>query len=56
MDRDGLIAASGKVNEERLQKLLQHPYLTAKFPKSLDRFDFGAGMADGLRWRMERPP
>ncbi|WP_312223377.1 anhydro-N-acetylmuramic acid kinase [Rhizobium rhizoryzae] len=48
MDRDGLIAASGTVNEERLQKLLQHPYLTAKFPKSLDRFDFGAGMADGL--------
>ncbi|WP_296082918.1 anhydro-N-acetylmuramic acid kinase [uncultured Agrobacterium sp.] len=48
MDRDGLIAASGQVNEERLSKLLQHPYLTAKFPKSLDRFDFGASMADGL--------
>ncbi|MBB4145293.1 anhydro-N-acetylmuramic acid kinase [Rhizobium rhizoryzae] len=48
MDHDGLIAASGTVNEERLQQLLQHPYLTAKFPKSLDRFDFGASMADGL--------
>ena len=48
MDRDGQIAASGQVNEERLSKLLQHPYLTAKFPKSLDRFDFGANMADGL--------
>ncbi|MGN8154777.1 anhydro-N-acetylmuramic acid kinase [Agrobacterium sp. 22094] len=48
MDRDGLIAASGQVNEERLAKLLQHPYLTARFPKSLDRFDFGASMADGL--------
>lgn len=48
MDRDGLIAASGTVNEERLQQLLQHPYLSAKFPKSLDRFDFGAAMADGL--------
>lgn len=48
MDRDGLIAASGHVNEERLAKLLQHPYLAARFPKSLDRFDFGASMADGL--------
>ncbi len=48
MDRDGLIAASGQVNEERLAKLLQHPYLIARFPKSLDRFDFGASMADGL--------
>ncbi|WP_333630797.1 anhydro-N-acetylmuramic acid kinase [Agrobacterium cavarae] len=48
MDRDGLIAASGQVNEERLAKLLQHPYLSARFPKSLDRFDFGASMADGL--------
>ncbi|MGE6738673.1 anhydro-N-acetylmuramic acid kinase [Allorhizobium pseudoryzae] len=48
MDRDGLIAASGQVNEERLAHLLQHPYLSAKFPKSLDRFDFGAAMAEGL--------
>ncbi|WP_137134091.1 anhydro-N-acetylmuramic acid kinase [Rhizobium sp. FKY42] len=48
MDRDGLIAASGTVNEERLHQLLQHPYLTANFPKSLDRFDFGASMAEGL--------
>lgn len=48
MDRDGLIAASGNVNEKRLLTLLQHPYLSAKFPKSLDRFDFGAAMADGL--------
>jgi anhydro-N-acetylmuramic acid kinase len=48
MDRDGLIAASGQVNEERLVHLLQRPYLSAKFPKSLDRFDFGADMANGL--------
>ena len=25
-----------------------NPYLTAPYPKSLDRFDFGASMADGL--------
>jgi anhydro-N-acetylmuramic acid kinase len=48
MDRDGVLAASGTVDEERLAHLLQHPYMTAPYPKSLDRFDFTAAMADGL--------
>ena len=48
MDRDGALARAGAVDEARLTRLLAHPYLTAPFPKSLDRFDFGAGMADGL--------
>jgi anhydro-N-acetylmuramic acid kinase len=48
MDRDGKLASVGKVDEERLARLLQHPYLAAPYPKSLDRFDFGAGMAEGL--------
>ena len=48
MDRDGQIAASGKVDEDRLQALLQHPYLRQAYPKSLDRFDFTAAMAKGL--------
>lgn len=48
MDRDGLIARSGQVDEARLAKLLTHPYMTAPYPKSLDRFDFTAAMADGL--------
>ncbi|MBI4048004.1 MAG: anhydro-N-acetylmuramic acid kinase [Devosia nanyangense] len=48
MDRDGALAFAGKVDEERLAKLLTHRYLTAPYPKSLDRFDFGAAMADGL--------
>lgn len=48
MDRDGAIAASGKVDEERLANLLHHPYFTAPYPKSLDRFSFGSGMAEGL--------
>lgn len=48
MDFDGLIAASGQVDEARLTRLLDHPFLTAPFPKSLDRFDFPAAMADGL--------
>lgn len=48
MDRDGAIAARGSVDEARLARLLTHPYLTAPYPKSLDRFDFLATMADGL--------
>ena len=48
MDRDGRLAAAGTVDEARLARLLEHPYLGAPWPKSLDRFDFGAGMADGL--------
>ncbi len=48
MDRDGALAFQGKVDEARLEKLLAHPYLHAPYPKSLDRFDFPASMADGL--------
>ncbi len=48
MDRDGALGASGRVDETRLERLLQHPYLTAPYPKSLDRFDFTSAMADGL--------
>ncbi|MEO8685864.1 MAG: anhydro-N-acetylmuramic acid kinase, partial [Devosia sp.] len=48
MDRNGALAASGIADEQRLAQLLQHPYLTAPYPKSLDRFDFTAAMADGL--------
>ncbi|KQX43058.1 anhydro-N-acetylmuramic acid kinase [Devosia sp. Root436] len=48
MDRDGAIAARGVVDEVRLHDLLKHPYLSAPSPKSLDRFDFSASMADGL--------
>ncbi|MGV8935586.1 MAG: anhydro-N-acetylmuramic acid kinase [Allorhizobium sp.] len=48
MDRDGALALSGSVDEARLSELLQHPYLTKPYPKSLDRFDFGAAMAEGL--------
>jgi anhydro-N-acetylmuramic acid kinase len=48
MDRDGKLALRGRVDEERLARLLLHPYLSAPYPKSLDRFDFSARMADGL--------
>ncbi len=48
MDRDGLIAARGQAEEARLQKLLQHPYFSENFPKSLDRNSFTQTMASGL--------
>ena len=48
MDRDGLLARRGEVDEARLERLLQHRYFAAPFPKSLDRFDFPASMAEGL--------
>ena len=48
MDRDGALALSGRVDEGRLAALLTHPYLARPYPKSLDRFDFPATMADGL--------
>ena len=48
MDRDGTLALRGTVDEPRLERLLTHPYLSKPFPKSLDRFDFSASMADGL--------
>lgn len=48
MDRDGALGAAGKVDEARLSRLLDHLYMTAPFPKSLDRFDFTSAMADGL--------
>ncbi|MEO8757514.1 MAG: anhydro-N-acetylmuramic acid kinase [Devosia sp.] len=48
MDRNGALALRGEVDEPRLAQLLEHPYLSAPFPKSLDRFDFLATMAEGL--------
>jgi anhydro-N-acetylmuramic acid kinase len=48
MDVDGAIALRGKVDEARLAKLLEHPYLSAPYPKSLDRYDFTSDMAEGL--------
>lgn len=48
MDHDGTLSAAGTVDEDRLAELLEHPYLSAPSPKSLDRFDFSAAMADGM--------
>ena len=47
-DRDGRLASAGRVDEGRLGRLLAHPWLALPPPKSLDRDDFTASMADGL--------
>ncbi len=48
MDRGGALARKGRVDEARLTRLLDHAYLAAPYPKSLDRFSFRAAMAEGL--------
>ena len=47
-DRDGALAASGKVDRNRLERFSEHRYFALKPPKSLDRSDFGDAWADGL--------
>lgn len=46
MDFDGLWAAKGNVDERLLCKLMNHPYLKKKPPKSLDRDEFNTLMND----------
>jgi anhydro-N-acetylmuramic acid kinase len=47
-DRDGALAASGKVDRTRLERWVEHRYFARKPPKSLDRGDFNDTWADGL--------
>ncbi|MBM3648789.1 MAG: anhydro-N-acetylmuramic acid kinase [Alphaproteobacteria bacterium] len=47
-DRDGALAAAGKVDRARVERFSEHRYFTMKPPKSLDRGDFGYSWAEGL--------
>jgi anhydro-N-acetylmuramic acid kinase len=47
-DRDGALAASGKVDRARLERWAEHRYFARKPPKSLDRGDFNDTWVDGL--------
>jgi anhydro-N-acetylmuramic acid kinase len=50
-DKDGALAASGRVDEARLNRLLAHPYFALPAPKSLDRLTFSqliAGATEDL--------
>jgi len=46
VDIDGALAARGRVNDELLAELLDHPYFRAQPPKSTGRELFGAQLAD----------
>ncbi|HTR85592.1 MAG TPA: anhydro-N-acetylmuramic acid kinase [Reyranella sp.] len=47
-DRDGMLAAAGKIDRGRVERFGEHRYFAKKPPKSLDRGDFNDGWADGL--------
>jgi len=47
-DAGGKLALAGKVDTARLARLLSHSWFSEKLPKSLDRYDFNAGMAEDL--------
>ena len=47
-DKDGALAASGRVDRTRLERFGEHRYFSRKPPKSLDRGDFNDSWADGL--------
>ncbi|MEM0986844.1 MAG: anhydro-N-acetylmuramic acid kinase [Pseudomonadota bacterium] len=47
-DAGGRLAAAGTVHHDRLEALLGHAWFDQPPPKSLDRYDFGAGMVSGL--------
>lgn len=47
-DRDGALAAAGRVDRARLERFSEHRYFALEPPKSLDRGDFNDSWADGL--------
>lgn len=53
-DMNGSFAAKGKVNEQLLSELMQHPYFKLKPPKTTGREDFGKQYTDPLLDRLEK--
>jgi anhydro-N-acetylmuramic acid kinase len=47
-DRDGALAAAGRVDRTRLARFGEHRYFARTPPKSLDRGDFNESWVDGL--------
>lgn len=48
VDRDGALAAAGRVHQDVLAALMDHPYFDLAAPKSLDRDDFTLAPVRGL--------
>ncbi len=47
-DKDGELASKGKLNQNLLERLCTHPYLSKPPPKSTGREDFGIQFSDDL--------
>lgn len=47
-DKDGALAAAGKVDRGRVERFSEHRFFAKAPPKSLDRGDFNEGWAEGL--------
>ena len=47
-DKDGQFAARGEADRELLTKIMSNAWFDAQFPKSLDRYDFGAKLVGGM--------
>lgn len=47
-DKDGAVAATGRVDEDILRRMLDNPWFDQPPPKSLDRSDFTLGPVRGL--------
>jgi len=48
MDREGKLASKGRVNDRLLGKLLAHPFLSKRPPKSTGREEFGPHLMEDL--------
>jgi anhydro-N-acetylmuramic acid kinase len=48
MDKDGKAARAGKVDAQKLARLLSAPFFNQRPPKSLDRLAFDASLVEGL--------
>ena len=48
MDRDGILAEKGVVDQTAVMRMLAHPYFALPPPKSLDRLDFTDDFVSGL--------
>jgi anhydro-N-acetylmuramic acid kinase len=53
MDRDGRLAAAGRIHERLLDELMGHPYFKLRPPKSTGREEFGSAALDRI-WQRSR--
>ena len=55
MDRDGIIASQGTINQKLVDDLMGHPYFSKRPPKSTGHEDFGRQVAVEIRQKYPLP-